>query len=86
MNIDKNTWKTLGCLITRKLLYYAFVLIVLTLLGSAACTLMNIAGTLIFFLGFILLMVDLALFFVFLLREIFYWLTFSNNSKTETKT
>lgn len=78
-------WQSLGWKVTRKLVFYAIVVVVLSMMIVCSCSLMNIASTLAFLGGLVGIAATFGVFVTFLLREInFYRNVFNKEQQTNT--
>lgn len=66
-------WKSLGWLVTRKLVYYALVIFLTVVLGAGAASLMTAASTFSFALGLLLAVLTAGGVFTLVVREILYY-------------
>jgi hypothetical protein len=67
-------WKSLGWIVTRKLVYYILVVLVTILLGSWSAALMTTANTLTFALGLVLSALIVGGLITVVVREIIYYI------------
>lgn len=63
-------WKVLGWKVTKKLVYYALVLIVLSIMAMVTVALLNVANSFVFALGLVMGAFTGGAFITFLMREI----------------
>lgn len=69
----------MGWLVTRKLLYYAILLVLAVLLFKGGFALMTIANTIAFVLGLLLVVLTIGGLFTAFLREVFYYYKLLNS-------
>lgn len=67
-------WQTLGWKITRKLVYYTLLAIIFTITTTAGLSLMNVANTLSFSCGLVLLALTFGGFITALIREMVFYM------------
>jgi len=77
--MNTSNWKSIGWLVTRKLLYYALLLVAAVLLFKGGFALMTIANTFAFVLGLLLVVLTVGGLFTAFLREVFFYFKLLNS-------
>lgn len=77
--MNTSSWKSVGWLVTRKLLYYALLLVAAVLLFKGGFALMSIASTIAFVLGFFIVVLTVGGLFTLFLREVFFYYKLLNS-------